>query len=85
MDVAFAENKPPIHCDSLADLDETLDGLHASCDRRTPILVCIDLPEHRIDIGLGTDVTVVVVNTPPCDRVIERSSGATPSGSSLTC
>src|SRR5262245_13972984 len=67
MEVAFAEDKPPIHCDSLADLDETLDGLHASCDRRTPILVCIDLPVHRVDIGLGTDPTVIVVNTQPCD------------------
>jgi hypothetical protein len=67
LEVAFAENKPPINCDSIAALDEVLDRLHAGCEPGSPILVCIDLPGHRIDIGLGVDPTVIVVNTQPCD------------------
>jgi hypothetical protein len=67
LEVYFAEGKAPVHCESLADLDATLDRLHRECDPRYPILVCIDLPEHRLDIGLGADPTFVIVNTQPCD------------------
>ena len=67
MEVYFSEGKPPIHCESLAELDATLDRLHRDSDSRCPILVCIDLPEHRLDVGLGADQTFVIVNTQPCD------------------
>lgn|GEM_PF-4430339 len=67
MEVHFAEGKPPIHCDSLTELDAALDRLHRICDAEHPILVCIDLPAYRLDIGLGADPTFVIVNTQPCD------------------
>jgi len=67
LEVYFAEGKPPVHCQSLVELDAALDRLHRECDPRYPILVCIDLPEHRLDIGLGADPTFVIVNTQPCD------------------
>jgi hypothetical protein len=67
VEVHFADGKPPVHCDSLAELDAALDRLHRDCDPRYPILVCIDLPEQRLDIGLGADPTFVIVNTQPCD------------------
>jgi hypothetical protein len=67
LEVFFGEGKPPIHCDSLAELDAALDRLHRDCDPRFPILVFIDLPEHRLDIGLGADSTFVILNTQPCD------------------
>lgn len=65
MDVYFDERQPPVHCESLTELDATLDRLHR--DTLNPILVCIDMPEHRLDIGLGADPTFVIVNTQPCD------------------
>jgi hypothetical protein len=67
LDVYFAEDHPPIHCESLAELDATLDHLHQDCDPRYPILVCIDLPEQRLDIGFGADPTILIVNNQPCD------------------
>jgi hypothetical protein len=67
LEVHFASGQPPVHCESLADLDATLDRLHGECDPRYPILVCIALPEHRLDIGLGADPTFLIVNTQPCD------------------
>ncbi len=67
MEVYFDDVKPPIHCDSTTELDTALDRLHLDCEPKYPILVCIDLPEHRLDIGLGADPTFLIVNTQPCD------------------
>jgi hypothetical protein len=67
VDVYFAENQPPIRCESVAELDAALDRLHWACEPSQPILVCIDLPQHRLDIGLGADPTFVIVNTQSCD------------------
>jgi immunity protein Imm1 of predicted polymorphic toxin system len=67
LEIYFADDKPPVHCESLVDLDTTLDRLHRNCDPRYPILVCIDLPTHRLDMGLGSNPTFVIVNTQPCD------------------
>jgi hypothetical protein len=67
LEVYFAEGEPPVHCESLAELEATLDLLHRDCEPRHPILVCIDLPRQRLDIGLGADPTFVIINTQPCD------------------
>lgn len=75
MEVYFAEGKPPARCESPAELDATLDRLHRECDPRHPILICIDLPDHRLDIGLGADPTFVIVNTQPCDGTYWISVG----------
>jgi len=75
MRVSFDESLPPIECSSVAEVNLILDRLDAQCGPNAPILVCIDTPTHRFDIGLGTDPTFVIVNTQPCDGEFWISRG----------
>jgi hypothetical protein len=65
MKITFNEDADPVECGSSTELDSVLDALHAAAS--LPILVCVDLPDHRLDIGLGMDPSFLIVNTQPCD------------------
>jgi hypothetical protein len=81
MKVTFDEDAAPIECATLAELDSVLDAVHAAAS--SPILVCVDLPEHRLDIGLGMDPSFLIVNTQPCDGEYWVALGDGPAGDEL--
>jgi hypothetical protein len=81
MKVTFDEDAAPMECASLAELDSVLDAIHREAS--LPILVCVDLPEHRLDIGLGMDPSFLIVNTQPCDGEFWRALGDRQSGESV--
>jgi hypothetical protein len=67
IDVYFAEEKPPIKCRSVAEVDATLGRLHRECRPGHPICVNVVVPGHWISIGLGPDPTLVMQSVEPCD------------------
>jgi hypothetical protein len=64
----------------LGELDSVLDAIHGAAS--VPILVCVDLPEHRLDIGLGMDPSFLTVNAHPCDGEFWTALGNGPAGES---
>jgi hypothetical protein len=68
IDVYYREQRPPIKCCSVAEVDAALDKLHREADPATyPLAVAIQVFGHQIAMGLGTDPTFLMVGMEPCD------------------
>ena len=66
--VHFDEDKPPIRCTSIDELDAVLDELGARADpTRGARAVAIVVFEHEIDTGLGADPTFLCLQMAPRD------------------
>lgn len=77
-DVYFDDDKPPIQCASLQELDSVLDGLHRQAN--SPLAVAIKFPGYEIDMGLGADPTFLCLQVGPCDGEYYFSVGEETNG-----
>ena len=80
--IRFEQSQPPIHCGSLAEMDSELDRLHAERveDLNKGVWDCalhvtISFLCHEINLGLGSDVSFVMIGTQPFDDWYCAASG----------
>ena len=72
----------PIRCGSLAEMDAALDRLHAErvedLNKRVwdcPLQVMISFLHHEINLGLGSEVSFVMIGSDPFDDWYYAASG----------
>ncbi len=66
--VYFDDDRPPVACYSLKEVDAALDKLLREADpTKEPLSVVIKVFGHEIDMGLGTYPTFLCLQIDPCD------------------